>query len=186
MKTSSRLMPDLVQLEELPAAAGDQPRRARRRTSRSRGDSTTKPAPPSRGRQRPPRRGHAGQRPGAPAPRRPSRPPPAPRRARSGKTCCTSSDSRALRHDAPAVDDDDAVAHHRHLGQDVRRQDHRVLAGQRLDQRADLRDLPRVEPDGGLVEDQHLRIAQERLRQTDPLPVALGELADQPVAACRR
>ena len=42
---------------------------------------------------------------------------------------------------------------------------------------ADLGDLLRVEADGRLVEDQHGRIAHDRLGQADPLPVALGEVA---------
>ena len=86
---------------------------------------------------------------------------------------------RALGHDAPAVDDDHAVADHRDLGEDVRGEDHGVLAGERPDEGADLGDLLRVQPDGGLVEDQHLGIAQQRLGQAHALAVALGQLADE-------
>ena len=39
----------------------------------------------------------------------------------------------------------------------------------------------RVEADRRLVEDQHLGIAEERLGEAHALPVALGELADEPV-----
>ena len=62
------------------------------------------------------------------------------------------------------------------LGQDVGRQDHRVLAGQRLDERADLGDLLGVEPDGRLVEDQHVRVGDQRLGQAHALAVALRQL----------
>ena len=43
----------------------------------------------------------------------------------------------------------------------------------------DVDDLARIEADGGLVEDQHLRAVDHRLRDADPLAVALRELADQ-------
>ena len=38
---------------------------------------------------------------------------------------------------------------------------------------------PRVEPDGGLVEDQHRGLVDERLRQADALAIALGEVPEQ-------
>ena len=47
-----------------------------------------------------------------------------------------------------------------------------MLAGQRLDETADLGDLLRVETDGRLVEDQHVRIAHDGLGQAHALPVA--------------
>src|SRR5947209_14078665 len=63
----------------------------------------------------------------------------------------------------------------------MRREDHGVQARERLDERADLGDLFRVEADGGIVEDQDLGIAEDRLRESDPLPVALRQPADEPV-----
>src|SRR5437016_8752036 len=63
----------------------------------------------------------------------------------------------------------------------MRREDHGVPARERLDGRADLGDLFRVEADGGFVEDQDLGIAEDRLRESDPLPVALRQPADEPV-----
>src|SRR3989449_1218240 len=63
----------------------------------------------------------------------------------------------------------------------MRREDHGVPARERLDERADLGDLFRVEAEGGFVEDQHLGIAEDRLRESDPLPVALRQPADEPV-----
>ena len=44
--------------------------------------------------------------------------------------------------------------------------------------------LPGVEADSGLVEDQHLGLVKNGLRQSDALAVALGELADG--LACTR
>jgi hypothetical protein len=105
--------------------------------------------------------------------------------ARGGEDLLHQLRLRALRDDAPAIDDDDAVADHGHLGQDMRRQDHRVLAGERADQGPDLGDLPGVEADGGLVEDEHIRVPEQRLREADALPVALRQLADHPVAHVR-
>ena len=72
------------------------------------------------------------------------------------------------------------------LGQDVRAQDDRVIAGELLDQLARLDDLLRVEAGGRLVEDQHVGVVDQRLREADALPVALRQLAAQAVAPCRR
>ena len=47
---------------------------------------------------------------------------------------------------------------------------------------AGLDDLLGVEADGGLVEDQHGRVADEGLRHADALLVALGEVLHQPAA----
>ena len=84
-----------------------------------------------------------------------------------------------LRDDAAVVDDHDPLARHAHLGQDVRAEEHRRRAGEGADEGADLDDLPRVEPDGRLVEDEHARPMHEGLRDADALAVALRELADQ-------
>ena len=46
-----------------------------------------------------------------------------------------------------------------------------------LDQLARLDDLLRIEAGGRLVEDQHVGVVNERLRQADALPVALRQLA---------
>ena len=50
------------------------------------------------------------------------------------------------------------------------------------DEVSDLNDLPRVEPDGRLVKDDHLRVADQRLRNAHALLIALGEIADQSAA----
>jgi len=53
----------------------------------------------------------------------------------------------------------------------------RSSRGRCPDQLADLDDLRRVEADRRLVEDQDLRVVQQRAGETDTLPVALGKLA---------
>ena len=60
-------------------------------------------------------------------------------------------------------------------------EDDGVPAGQTADQRADLDDLPGVQADRGLVQDDDLREAEDRLGEAHPLPVALGKVPDQPV-----
>src|SRR5262249_22671092 len=87
----------------------------------------------------------------------------------------------ALGDDDALVDDHHRATDHRDLGQDVRGQDHRVIASQRLDQLADLADLLRVEPDGRLVQDQHRGVAHDRLGQSHALSVPFRQLADQTV-----
>ena len=85
---------------------------------------------------------------------------------------------RRVDGDDPAlVDDDDALAGLRDLGKDVRAEDDRVVAGEAANQLARLDDLLRVEARGRLVEDQHLRVVNQRLGEADALPVALRELA---------
>ena len=93
---------------------------------------------------------------------------------------------------AAVADQDHALTDRLDLGQDVRREDHRVLLLARRrrrqsgDQRADLADLDRVEADGRLVEDQHRRIVHDRLREPDALAVALRERADHAPARARQ
>ena len=48
-----------------------------------------------------------------------------------------------------------------------------MILAEVLDEVAYLNDLLRVETDGRLVENKHLRVADERLRNADTLTVAL-------------
>ena len=48
-------------------------------------------------------------------------------------------------------------------------------------QAANFMNLPRIETDRRLVEHQHGRIVNQRLRQADALPIALGQLPANPV-----
>ena len=88
---------------------------------------------------------------------------------------------RVDRDDVALVDDDDALAGLRDLGQNVRAEDDRVIAGELLDQLARFDDLLRVEAGRRLVEDEHVGVVDERLREADALPVALRQLAAQAV-----
>ena len=84
------------------------------------------------------------------------------------------------------VDDDDALAGLRDLGQDVRAQDDRVIAGELLDQLARFDDLLRVEAGGRLVEDEDVRVVNQRLGEADALAVALRQLRRSGGWPCRR
>ena len=57
----------------------------------------------------------------------------------------------------------------------MRGQDDGALATHASNQLAELGGLFRVQPDGGFVEDQHLGVVQQGLRQADALPVAFGQ-----------
>ena len=86
-----------------------------------------------------------------------------------------------LGNDAAAVDDDHALARHAHLRQDVGAEQHGGRAPQGADESADLDDLAWIQADGGFVENEYLRLVQQRLRQPDPLAVPLRECADEAV-----
>ena len=81
-------------------------------------------------------------------------------------------------HQPAAVDYNDLVADRLHLGQDMGGQDNRVVPAKFLDKGANFDDLLRVESDCRLVQDKHLGVADKRLRQSDTLLVALGQVAD--------
>src|SRR6266404_262650 len=87
-----------------------------------------------------------------------------------------------LEDDAALVDDHDLLADLRHLGEDVRREDRGALAGELTDEGADLDDLPRIEADRRLVEDEDGRVVDEGLREADALAKAFREVAEEPVA----
>ncbi len=72
------------------------------------------------------------------------------------------------------MDDQDTVAGHLHLRQDMGRDQDGVFLAKILDQLAYLPDLDRVEPDRWLVQDQQVRFTEQRVRQPDPLPVPFG------------
>ena len=80
---------------------------------------------------------------------------------------------RVARFELAVADDDDAVRDALHFRQDVRAQDDRVLAAELLDQLAHFRDLLRVQASRRLVEDQHIRVVNQRLRQAHALAVTL-------------
>lgn len=87
--------------------------------------------------------------------------------------------ARAVRGDAALVQDQEARTHGLDLGQDVRREEHRVLLAELLDELAHLEALQRIEPARRLVEHEHLGLGQERHREPDALAQAAREVADQ-------
>ena len=80
------------------------------------------------------------------------------------------------------MDDDDPLAHHAHLRQDVAGQEDGPVLAEILDQRPRMRDLDRIDADRRLIQNQHLRIVHDRLGEPHPLPVALRELRQDHVA----
>ena len=85
----------------------------------------------------------------------------------------------AVRHKTAVVHDDHALAHSLHFGQDVGGQNNRVVSAEALDEVADLDDLLRVEANGGLVQNEDRRVAEQSLRNADTLLVALRQVADE-------
>ena len=83
-----------------------------------------------------------------------------------------------LGDDAALVDDDHPLAGQGDFGQDVAGQQDGRLARQSFDQRAHVDDLMRVQPHGGLVQDEHARRAQQGLGEADPLAIPLGQRPD--------
>ena len=81
-----------------------------------------------------------------------------------GRFPCLDGLHRLVEFDPPLVDDDDPLAHLLDLGQDVRREQHRVLAAEFPDGVERLADLHRVEARGRLVEDQDGRIGEHARR----------------------
>src|SRR5579863_206900 len=74
------------------------------------------------------------------------------------------------------VNDHDAIADLRNLGENVGRKDDRALAREAADELANFVNLPRVEADGRLVEHEYGRIMNQGLGEPDALAIALGEL----------
>src|SRR6185369_17813510 len=70
----------------------------------------------------------------------------------------------------------------RHLGEDVRREDHRPLPAELANERANLDDLARVEADRRLVEHEYGRVVDQCLREAHALAEPFGEVAEQAVA----
>jgi hypothetical protein len=79
-------------------------------------------------------------------------------------------------------DDDDALAGLLDFGEDVGAENDGVVAGEMLQQFADLDDLLGVETGSGFVEDEDIGIVDDGLGQSDALAVAFGELADELLA----
>ena len=85
---------------------------------------------------------------------------------------------RVVGHQLAARDDDGARAHGVDFFEDVRGDDDGLLARDLADQRADFVFLQRIETVGGLVEDQHLGVVHDGLREADAPLEALGQRFD--------
>src|SRR4029077_6855428 len=86
---------------------------------------------------------------------------------------------RVGRDQLASVDDDDLPAGLFHLGDDVGAEHDGVIAGEAFEQVPGLVDLLGVESSGGFVENQHVRVVNDGLRQSHPLAVALRKLAQE-------
>ena len=94
---------------------------------------------------------------------------------------------RALVDELAAVDHHDVVDRLRHLGQHVAGDEHRAaLGGHAAQEVAQPADALRIEAVGGLVEDQHLRVAEQRGGEPEPLAHAERVLAGAPARGARR
>src|SRR5690606_18434859 len=93
--------------------------------------------------------------------------------------------ARAARGDAPAMDDHDVRADDLDLLEDVGREEDRALLTDRSEHFSEVSDLLGVEADGGLVEDEDLRLAEERIGEPDSLAIAAREGADDAAANVR-
>ena len=82
------------------------------------------------------------------------------------------------RQQAATVDDGNPLADHGDFREDVGAEQHGMVPTECADDFAGLVDLCRIESGGRLVEQQDFGIAQQGLRQAQPLPVALRELVD--------
>src|SRR5690606_34504890 len=85
---------------------------------------------------------------------------------------------RAVRDDAPVLDDEDASADRRDLLEDVRAQEDELLSPKVSNELADLDDLMRIETARRLVHDDDGRVVDEGLGETDALLVSLREKSD--------
>ena len=89
------------------------------------------------------------------------------------------------RDELALADEGDAVADALHLGQHVRREEHRLPGVARLvDERVELVLHQRVEARGGLVEDEQLRPVHERLDEAE-LALVAGREVGRPCASGR-
>ena len=85
---------------------------------------------------------------------------------------------RVVGDDLAARDDDGARADRIHLFEDVGGDDDDLVARHLVDERAHFVLLVGIETVRGLIEDQHRRVVDQRLREADAAPEAFGERVD--------
>ena len=88
---------------------------------------------------------------------------------------------RRLRDEAALADHGDLRSDGLDVGDDVRREDHDAALADLREQVAETHALLRVEADRRLVDDDELRIAEERLGDAEALAHAAGVAAEPPV-----
>src|SRR5262249_53270344 len=86
---------------------------------------------------------------------------------------------RVPRDELSLADDDDLLARLLDFGKDVGAENNGVVARELAKQLADFDDLLRVEAAGRLVEDEDVGVVDDRLGESDALPVAFGKFADE-------
>ena len=89
---------------------------------------------------------------------------------------------RIVQHQPALVDDLHPVTSRLHLGQDVGRENHAVIAPELTDEIPDFANLDRIEADGRLVQNHHRRQVDDRLGNADALLETLGQVANQALA----
>ena len=77
--------------------------------------------------------------------------------------------------------DHNMVADCTDLRQNMGAEDHRVILPQPADQITDLDDLFRIQTSRGLIQNNNLRVAKDRLCQSDSLTVSFRQVLDQTV-----
>ena len=87
---------------------------------------------------------------------------------------------RAVGDHAPRGDYDDAIGCGLDVGDDMRGEQHDPVLREACEQIAKPHALLGIETNGRLIDDEELRIAEQRLGDCDALPVAAGERAERP------
>src|SRR5678815_3566242 len=85
---------------------------------------------------------------------------------------------RAVADETPAMNDEHTLAQVSHFGKDVRAEHDGAAPRQTANELANLHDLPRVEPDSGLVQKEYVGIIDERLCEARALAIAARESTD--------
>src|SRR5262249_43276408 len=83
------------------------------------------------------------------------------------------------------INDDDPFAGLFDFGKDVRAEDDGVIPAKALDQIASFVDLLGVEAGSRLVEDQHIRVVNDGLSQSDALTIPFGQFPKNLIADIR-
>ena len=97
-------------------------------------------------------------------------------------TCAKEFLGRGMCHQRPLRDQRNVGGGGFDVGNDVRRKNHDALAGKIREQIAKAHALFGIEPGRRFIDDQQLRIVEQRLRDSDALLHSAGEAAERPLA----